>query len=569
MNTLKKILRDSIFGIELDGSAIDLTSFSLALAVCDALKPEVIWNDLTFDRLRQTNLFEGDFFEVLQAKANSHIGLREGFDCVIGNPPFESNLTPAGQFLDEAERKTNENRGSVPDKQAAYLFLEQGLRALLAEGKACLIQPSAFLYNRQVGKFRTQFFRKRRVEAVLDFTSIRKLYEADPKTIAVIAQAGRPTSDHVIDHWTFRRTVSVQERMWFELDHYDHHRVEQSHAESDPFIWRVNLLGGGRLLNVSQRLRAITTLENYVKAKGWDYGEGFIAAKAGRRRPASFLTGKPLLPTEALTETGIDEEQIGTVTETNFRSAYTEARFSAPLILIKELDTLPMAFWEKGFLAYRHKIVGIHAEPNETDFLRAFYETLKKRHDMYRFCCTLNGSQLLAGRATAILKQDIDALPCPENSNELALSFWEQALKEDVLNYMTDYTRLGQNSPLLQNQATSKDLKAYADMYRGLLGSIYDNLQAHEPIYLNGLTCQPFYFGNRPNLSWLDEASGEHLTELVYNEHSERLRTVRVLCFYSGNVILWVKPDRLRYWIRSTAIRDADETLVDLHQSGF
>jgi hypothetical protein len=228
-----------------------------------------------------------------------------------------------------------------------------------------------------------------------------------------------------------------------------------------------------------------------------------------------------------------------------------------------------MAFWEKGFLAYRHKILGIHAEPNETGSLRAFYDTLKKRNDMYRFCCTLNGSQSLAGRATAILKQDIDALPCPENPKELALSFWEQVLKEDVLKYMKDYTRLGQNSPLLENHATSKDLKAYADMYCRLLGSIYDNLQAHEPIHLNGLTCQPFYFGEGPNLSWLGEASGEHLAELVYHKHSERLRTVRVLCFYSENVILWVKPDRLRYWIRSTAIRDADETLVDLHQSGF
>jgi hypothetical protein len=30
-----------------------------------------------------------------------------------------------------------------------------------------------------------------------------------------------------------------------------------------------------------------------------------------------------------------------------------------------------------------------------------------------------------------------------------------------------------------------------------------------------------------------------------------------------------VKPDRLRYWIRSTAIRDADETLVELKNQGF
>jgi hypothetical protein len=228
-----------------------------------------------------------------------------------------------------------------------------------------------------------------------------------------------------------------------------------------------------------------------------------------------------------------------------------------------------MAFWAKGFLGYGHEIVGIHAPPSQMRELRSFYNTLIQRHESYRFCCTLHGGRVLVARATAILKKDIDALPFPENPNALAFSFWEKALQDDILNCMTAYIRLGQNSPLLREQATANDLKGYAEMYCRLLGSIYDNLQAHEPIYLNGLTCQPFYFGNRPNLSWLDDASGEHLTELVYNEHSERLRTARVLCFYSENVILWVKPDRLRYWIRSTAIRDADETLVDLHQNGF
>src|SRR5437867_3010128 len=46
VDTLKKILKNSIFGIELETDAADITSFSLALAVCDALKPNVIWRDL-------------------------------------------------------------------------------------------------------------------------------------------------------------------------------------------------------------------------------------------------------------------------------------------------------------------------------------------------------------------------------------------------------------------------------------------------------------------------------------------------------------------------------------------
>jgi hypothetical protein len=46
-------------------------------------------------------------------------------------------------------------------------------------------------------------------------------------------------------------------------------------------------------------------------------------------------------------------------------------------------------------------------------------------------------------------------------------------------------------------------------------------------------------------------------------------RTASVLRFYELNTIIIVKPDRLRYWIPSTALCDADETLVDLQRQGY
>src|SRR6266566_5057424 len=59
------------------------------------------------------------------------------------------------------------------------------------------------------------------------------------------------------------------------------------------------------------------------------------------------------------------------------------------------------------------------------------------------------------------------------------------------------------------------------------------------------------------------------LREIVYVTHGDALRTARMLRFYERNTIVMVKPDRLRYWISSTAIRDADETLVDLRRQGY
>ncbi len=570
VNVLKSILKRSIWGIELDGNAVDLTAFSLSLALCDALQPEVIWRDLRFDRLRESNLLEGDFFQLLLASQKSAGAIFDApFDRVIGNPPFKSKLSPAGAEIDQ---NAAGERGTLPDRQTAFLFLEQALNVLRPEeGRACLIQPSGLLYNRNTQSFRTALFKKYRIDAVLDFTSIRQLYEAaDPKTIAVVADAARPTEEHWINHSTFRRTVSVHERICFELDHYDRHRAAQKQAENEPYVWRANLLGGGRLLDMSQRLRSMRTLAEFVKQKGWDYGEGFVAAKTGKRAPAPFLTGSSFLPTAAFTDKGIDEAGIETVKETHFRSAYTEDRYSSPLVLIKEADHLPLAFWDKGFLAYRDKIIGIHAPSAQADELRALYERLRRNHKACRFACTLNGTQSLIGKATAILKQDVDVLPYPEDAKCLSFSFWEEALRDDVLKFITEYVRLGQNSELLKTAADDNTLHEYADIFLRMLGSVYDNLKAGDPIFLNGLICQPFYFGERPNLAWLEEQNEDELQKLIYEEKKHAaLRTIRVLRFYAENVVLLVKPERLRYWIRSVAIRDADETLVDLYRQGY
>lgn len=570
VNTLKNILKSNIFGVDIDSNAIDLTGFSLCLAICDALKPDVIWKELKFERLRGNNLSQMDFFALLlQSHDNSSTFLSKAFDILIGNPPFESQLTEAGAAIDKDAQQRNKTRGALPDKQAAYLFLEQSLKCLQPAGRICMIQPAGLIYNRNASSFFTYILNTFQIDTILDFTSIRKLYEADPKTIAVCASAVKSSSGHFINHWTFRRTASVNERICFELDHYDRHRFLQKRLEKEANLWRANLLGGGRLTDIAMRFQSMRTLSEYVSEMKWNYGEGYIAAASGKREPASFLTGMTLLPTKAFTESGIDENQLSTVKETMFRSAYDKERFSSPLILFKASETLPVTYWDKRSLAYKDKIIGIHAPQSQASAHKKLYKFIKDNHNAYRFICALNGSQSLVGKATAILKQDIDSLPYPENHADFSFSFWENALCDDVVDYMTEYVRLGQNSRLLKSATDTGTLHEYTTLFIRMLGSVYDNLSAYTPIFLTGLICQPFYFGDRPNLSWLGNKSTLELHKLIYYQNNDHLRTIRVVRLYLDNVLIVIKPDRLRYWIRSTAIRDADDTLVDLRQQGY
>ena len=561
VSTLKSILKNQIFGVETDANAIDLTAFSLALAVCDSLQPNVIWNELRFDPLRGENLIEADFFDTVCVEGETDsLGT---FDVVIGNPPFES------EFSEVAKRVNNSRipiRGSIPDKQIAYLFLDVAMRAVNTGGIACLIQPAGFLYNLKSHAFRSAVAQSRRLRAVLDFTSLRGLYEgADPKTVAIVIGS---ESDRPISHLTFRRTYEATQRIAFDLDHYDNNKLHVDELISNPSVARANLLGGGRMSTLATRFSEMKSLARFVAERGWLMREGFMETQGGEES-GEHLLGQPLLPTSALTTHGIDISALETVTATKFMRSRTPELFQPPLVLIREHDSLPSAYWDGGILAFKNKIIGIHAPKCDVQALSHFHERFLAQKKALRFAVALNGSQALVGKATALLKGDIESLPFPDDETELDFTFWEAALAEDTLSHFMEFVRLGQKSALLKDTADEKTVADYSALFCQMLGSIYDNLRVDEPIFLNGLICQPFYFGDEPAIDWLGPDCEEQLKTLVFDNSRESLRTVRVVRYYHENVLFIVKPNRLRYWIKSTAIRDADDTLVDLQRQGY
>ncbi len=85
LETVKKIIRENIFGVDVGQEATQLTVFSLCIAICEKLSPMQILRDLRFDDLSRSNVLTQNFF----AYFNDENGLlRESFDLVIGNPPF-------------------------------------------------------------------------------------------------------------------------------------------------------------------------------------------------------------------------------------------------------------------------------------------------------------------------------------------------------------------------------------------------------------------------------------------------------------------------------------------------
>jgi type I restriction-modification system DNA methylase subunit len=248
LNTLKRLLKENIYGVDVEEEAVRLATFSLSLALLDELSPRVIWEELKFDNLKNINLFEKDFFELI-----AHREFDETFDLVIGNPPFIEKLTTI--YAKQIEQEEKGKRIQLPGNQLALLFLDQSLNVCKPRGMVCLILPAGpFLYNNNSFEFRKHLLQTYNVKQILDFTALSEVLfgSVDVATLSVFVKKEKPALKNIL-HVTFRRTKASKEKIHFELDHYDFHQVSYGSALNEPLIWKSNLLGGGRLHYIASR----------------------------------------------------------------------------------------------------------------------------------------------------------------------------------------------------------------------------------------------------------------------------------------------------------------------------
>lgn len=563
---LLKSLLKKVHGVDLEEGAVELAAFSLCLALCDALEPETIRSTIKlFPPLAGKTLHHSCFFE---AKEQGMI--KEPIGLVTGNPPFTSSLgTPGAERSYERYESTH---GSLPDKQLAYLFLHEAIEMVADGGVLCMLQQYNFLYNQQSLTFRKDFFTRWDVRELLDFVSVRGLFQkggADTKVVVVLAEATSPQTDRKILHATFRRSGRVDAETGFDIDYYDLHWLSRELVLANDGVWRSDLLGGGRVLGFVDRLKTYRTLGQYAKEQGWDFGEGFIEGQRKVARPASHIIGKSLLPSEALGPDGIDVSAIIKMPPKPIEGPRSEKRFTPPMLLVREQMDLPHAIWSKHYLVYKNKIVGFSTPTGHRQNLDSVNSWLANEAMALRAFVAGVSVRLFTQKATTLSGADILALPYPDTGT-LDLSENESIIIDDIVNYQRDLIRLGEDS-IAMKESGGTSCGAFATVFVRQINAIYRSnpLRALAAQTWPGAVCQPFAFGNgMVDWSGVDELK-DKLDKLLHEQRGTTLYVTRIARVYDGNFVFLLKPDRLRYWLRSVALRDADETLSDLRAQGF
>jgi hypothetical protein len=565
--TLKKLLLTRIRGFDLDEGAVELAAFSLCLALCDALEPEEIRASVSlFPCLKEATIHTGCFFEAREKGT-----MKKPVGVIIGNPPFKSKLKTAGAKR-AYHRYQEEHSISLPDKQIAYLFLHESMEMLAPGGVLSMLQQYNFLYNQGTLDFRRKFIERWDVREILDFISIRGIFKkgkSDTKVIGIVAEAQAPPQERQILHATFRRSGRADAEQGFDIDYYDLHWLPRGLVLNHDAIWRCDLLGGGRVLDFVDRLQKFRTLEQYASKRKWDYGEGYIADAKGRKPSASHITGKPLLPSTAISETGIDESKITSTPKKSIESPRSEKRFTPPMLLIREQMDLFHDLWTSYYLTYKNKIVGFCAPEADHESLQDVDAWLRSERTPLRAFVAAVSIRLFTQKATTLSATDIYSLPYPEG-HDLKLSPHEKILVADIVDYYRDLIRLGQKSSAMKKKGISA-LSAFNDVFISRINGVYreNKLRDLKAYTWPGMICQPYVFGEG-EIDWTgaDELKGK-LDALLKEKRDSGLNITRIARIYDGAVIYILKPDRLRYWLRSIALRDADETLADLAEQGF
>jgi hypothetical protein len=350
-------------------------------------------------------------------------------------------------------------------------------------------------------------------------------------------------------------------------------------------------------------LTDVPTLGEYLREKrenhSWQFGEGYSVGCGSylndlpeakelaelspeelkhefelRRTPklAPWISEKNNVPPEALTTVGIDWKSVKLSEELFFQETCTSIKeiFSAPHVLIREIVdglAIPAAYTDKK-LVFTKQIVGVYAPENEQNHLKALAKRLNESK-YYGILSMLVSGRILVGRFNSLNKGDIMKLPYPDDMQDVDLNFWEQALVDDIENYLVDFRRSGENAIVL-SEADESDLHGFGEMFCSILNPVYKQFRPLKSIPMGSFICFPFCYGDTPQVELPDQNEVvPFLDELLRRRQGGRLFINRILRIYEQNVIFMVKPNQKRYWLRSIALRDADETLVDLLEQGY
>ena len=559
-NVLQKLLRENIFGVDVNSTATQLTVFSLNLALCSMLSPQQIWTKLKFEDLTQSNIQNIDFFEFL-------VNSDKRYDLIIGNPPFKEYKKEEYDSIESLlKEKSMGFEGKIARQQSSLMFLDRAMTLLKDNGQLCLIMPSGpFLHSNQQDPYREYFFSRYHVTQIIDFTFLKTLLfkGANVATVALFAYNRHPESDE-ITHIVAKRTGASKEEAFIEFDSYDFYNVPVSLAQKDKRVWKCNLLGGAIIYSLFEKYDHFQTIEAFLESKkecGWYSGEGYTIGN--KKYKADYITGHPSVVDKNFTDKNLGDTVIER--SEGFIRPRNRVLYEPPHLLIKRSignRMFPVALSHE-YVTFKEGITGIHCPHRDIPELEKLKNYIYENNDLLRLLLVANSSR--AGITRSVYTnyhEDFMSLPYITKKGD---DKNDSIIISDAIKYMFPYFDSTKNVAA-DEFADYNDLLNFGCLFCERINLIYgkDDTKYIPAIYFEGENYFIYVIDYTANNQTLRKVASKEDVYALLNFRSENYNIKRVIRIYEDNRIIMIKPKQIRYWLKSIALRDASETLRDV-----
>jgi hypothetical protein len=168
---LRKILCESIYGIERNQEACYVTEFSLILTLLNYIEPPDLHRNkqFKFPSLHNTQIFECDFFD----DESDFWKQGKKFDWIVGNPPWiELKPSTTNEELARSWIKKNVEERPATGNRISEAFSWRVVDLLSPNGYVGLLIHAKSLFNHKSEKYRKLFFKQHEVARVTNFSNL-------------------------------------------------------------------------------------------------------------------------------------------------------------------------------------------------------------------------------------------------------------------------------------------------------------------------------------------------------------------------------------------------------------
>ena len=622
---LKKLLTDSIFGIEIHQQAIKVAAFSLYLALVENLDPKTLWQNKRLPNLindpgdkslkeQGKNLFCRDAISDLSSEANL-----QNFDLVVGNPPF-------GELM-SVEKDVDGKQSNIRYYCTQHKFAKEMVLPFLH--KATEFAPNgeiALIFNTKVlvntggtyQNFRKWLFNECYVEKVYNFSILRKvpkdfggrLFGDAVGPISIVfyqKEEPKEISDRIV-YYAPKTYVKSNVIDGLNIDSTDIKYLPREECQKpDTKIWKIAMWGGMNDWELITKLDLeYQNLQSTFKAKKdvWQYATGLNADS----KKLDFIPAR-IIDTKKIQRYYTNHS--ATYTNTKRYRNIDERIFLPPFIVIKQAQAnrkiaasyidykaycLSSAYVINGAIDDNTKkaLVGIINSKFSKYYLfmvasswgiereRASFEELlsipfllSDKHSSSQIGEKVNSAiskekTLTEVTTTTQDEKDIDDIIFKEI---LKLSTREISIIDDVLDYNLDLFESQERSKALFS-VIQKQIIEYSKMISSELNDFLDaqELFANATVYnINKFTplmmIKLSFSNEQKEIVFSNEFVNDGLKELdkhLWEEKAANIYFRKKLNYKKGNDIYIIRPNQRRFWSQSMALEDASELILEI-----